>query len=250
VNDIVDPLIQYRKGVFPFYPSHWALRLRSLWTPDELELLARAQDLAQRSRSLAEQASSAWYGRSAVFGLAASLGVARERRAQAEVEMQLEAATHERDFQSTGPTPHFEREQLLARAAEVWRESSRLLHAMVSAVGGEYYHFLQPDQYVAGSKPLTPREQRVAYRPSSDWGKGVIQGYPYLLREGRKLAEEGIAYRDTTQIFAGEEGDIYIDTCCHLTPRGTQLLAAEILRTILERTQIEALRGGAGARDH
>jgi hypothetical protein len=94
--------------------------------------------------------------------------------------------------------------------------------------GLRYLHFLQPNQYVEGSKPLSDAERASAYDPASDWCRGVRGGYPLLQAEGQGLRAEGIAFEDLTEIFKTQEATLYRDTCCHLDLEGNRQLAREV----------------------
>ena len=40
-------------------------------------------------------------------------------------------------------------------SARTWAESSFQMHAVASAKGIRYFHFLQPNQYIEGTKPMS-----------------------------------------------------------------------------------------------
>ena len=48
---------------------------------------------------------------------------------------------------------------------------------------------------------------------------GVEIGYPLLLRNGRKLKEQGVRFFDLTGIFKDHPEPIYVDSCCHSNQR-------------------------------
>ena len=47
-------------------------------------------------------------------------------------------------------------------AARVWYRDSLLLAGLAELGRADYYHFLQPNQYAPGSKPLSPEERKSA----------------------------------------------------------------------------------------
>ena len=63
---------------------------------------------------------------------------------------------------------------------DLWRDSSLQLARTCGANGIEYYHFLQPNQYFEGSKPLSAEEQRVAITEKLSYGSFVPAAYPLL----------------------------------------------------------------------
>ena len=65
------------------------------------------------------------------------------------------------------------------------------MHKLSLANQIEYFHFLQPNQYVRGSKILTEDERKVAYSESHPYKKGVESGYPRLVEAGKRLKDRG-----------------------------------------------------------
>ena len=115
-------------------------------------------------------------------------------------------------------------------AARFWYRSSLMLARLSEMAGAEYYHFLQPNQYVPDSKPLSPEEREIAWSLAAPEKPLVEQGYPLLQEFNRDLPRQGINYFDLTGIFADQPETLYKDTCCHLNEPGNELLAAEMAR--------------------
>ena len=106
------------------------------------------------------------------------------------------------------------------------------MHQLSEANGIEYYHFLQPNQYVPGSKPLHEQERRLAWSENSLYRKAVERGYPELIAKGRELREHGVAYTDLSPIFRDNDSFLYHDVCCHLNAEGNRLLGERIGQVI------------------
>lgn len=113
-------------------------------------------------------------------------------------------------------------------AVELWKASSRMVHAICRHRSIPYLHALQPNQYVSGSKPLSASETKIAIDPASDWGAIVRQSYHLLRRGGEDLAASGVPFLDLTQVFANTRENVYVDACCHVNPRGNDMMAAAI----------------------
>ena len=116
----------------------------------------------------------------------------------------------------------------LQESARLWYRSSVMLARLAAAAGADYYHFLQPNQYVPDSKPLSAWEREFAWIAGAQ--SYVRLGYPPLQEIGRDLPSQGVNYFDLTGIFAARPETLYRDTCCHLNERGNELLAAEMVR--------------------
>ncbi len=119
--------------------------------------------------------------------------------------------------------PAFDTDELV----KIWRRSSEEIELLARARGFAYLHVLQPNQYLSGSKPLTPEELRVAVGDST---------YPYRLPIETlysALQFQGTAVRhtlDLRQLFRENSETLYRDLCCHLNNRGVDLLARAIVR--------------------
>jgi len=120
-----------------------------------------------------------------------------------------------------------QRERLPERA-RIWYRSSAMLARLAALAGADYYHFLQPNQYVPGAKPLSAWEREFAW--SADRQSRMEPGYPLLQAVSRDLPSQGVNYFDLTGIFADHPETRYVDDCCHLNRRGNELLAAEMVR--------------------
>lgn len=121
--------------------------------------------------------------------------------------------------------------------AAIWRDSSLQLHRLCVANGIDYYHVLQPNQYVEGSKPLSAQEREVAIDREHVYGRHAAAGYAALRPAGEELLGAGVAYADLTGVFAEQESALYIDDCCHFNELGNQLLARAIGEFVLAHTE-------------
>jgi len=123
-------------------------------------------------------------------------------------------------------------EEVLAEATELWDRSSIQMWKTCRSNGSVYVHILQPNQYLAGSKPLDAKERRMEWPPDFPHRLAAEQGYPLLIAAGEGLERLGVPFRDLTRIFESERGTIYVDPCCHYNQRGNDMLAAEIGRFV------------------
>ena len=143
-------------------------------------------------------------------------------------------------FEETGPFfAYKDIRQLYDDAAAVWFRSSVLIDQLARENNMEYYHFLQPNQYVKGSKVLTEAEKRQAYSERTKTSQSAIIGYPILIKQGRKLLERNIKFVDATMVFAKEKETVYIDICCHYNECGKEVLAAYMMDKIVQNPRIK-----------
>ncbi len=108
------------------------------------------------------------------------------------------------------------------------------MQKLATANGSSYLHFLQPNQYLKGSKPLHAEEIDKAYNEENRYRRGVELGYPKLIELGKELRREGVHFYDLTMIFADHDESLYVDDCCHLGKEGYGIIASFIAERISE----------------
>ena len=96
----------------------------------------------------------------------------------------------------------------------------------------EYFHFLQPNQYVKGSKLFSEDERKIAILEGYAYQKPAVEGYPYLINAGKKLQQNGVPFYDLTRMFEDKEEILYVDACCHLNQQGYDYVVQEIAKII------------------
>lgn len=118
--------------------------------------------------------------------------------------------------------------------AAYWERSSLLMHELATARGIPYLHFLQPNQYLPGSKTFSSEERTIAFSSDSPYRRWVPLAYPLLREAGVRLRNQGVDFKDLSKIFTGVRETVYKDDCCHMNARGnayiSEAVGAEILR--------------------
>ena len=218
----------FKNGVFPFLPQWWDKRVgltrAEVLQAGQIGILRREQ---ARRAAAGETSLLRW---SAVFGLAHRWRQERIAAAILQRNRRLAAAATDYSFEKHGPGNWPGRDELFPEAARVWYRGSLLLARLAEVAGADYYHFLQPSQYVPGAKPLSRAERGGAYKPEGGYGAAAIKGYPLLRQFNPDLQRPGLHYFDLTGIFVDRPETLYIDDCCHLNDRGYELLAAAMVR--------------------
>ena len=75
------------------------------------------------------------------------------------------AAPSDSSYGVTGPVwPIPDEASLYKFLAFLWKQSSLQMKHLCDAGGIRYAHFLQPNQYIEGSKPMTAAERKIAPR--------------------------------------------------------------------------------------
>lgn len=108
-----------------------------------------------------------------------------------------------------------------------------------------FFHFLQPNQYDRGSKPLSDEERDRYVR--NDWFDQITPEYRALEAMSAALSREGVASYSLTDLFAHVPETTYSDECCHLNERGVELLNRAIAERVLASGRLEAIPPGVAA---
>jgi hypothetical protein len=232
-------------GINLFFPRSWKLRITDNPAPQELALMGKVkyfQDIKQKR--LTDLAAS-MFNISATYGLIKMVQFFinnKEIYDSATKLFTLQRKSPKR-FDESGPLEQYANvSEMYAASADVWYRCSLLINSLAKDKGFEYYHFLQPDQYLAGSKKLTPEEKRIAYNKKHLYRQPVVVGYPMLIARGKMLLKHKVNFFDTTMIFANINETVYSDDCCHFNKRGNQIVADYIIQEISRHSKLDKLK--------
>ncbi len=227
-NELLFSYRNFRAGLFPFYPASWDWP--NHWTTEEIALVGQIRVLRD------EQAELRRAGRVRPFHFSAAYGLINRYRRQSvanrisQLNYTLTETQSGYSLERHGPRWNFpDVSAVHQEAVRVWYRSSALLAYSAKAAGADYYHFLQPNQYMPDAKPLSAEELELYIDPERMAQVNYAQTYPLLVKFGKELQQRGINYFDLTRIFADHPETLYRDDCCHLNYRGSELLAAAML---------------------
>jgi hypothetical protein len=234
-NEVALPVVENKPaGVFPSFPRDWGTRVLERRDTALLRRMGEVvylqeidSDWAKRfaaipwcyspTARLVWSVRHEWLSRSIISGYRDTIEL-REKH---------------RSFTAQGPSETFaDLPALLRHCVGVWKRSSLELAKVCDGLGIEYYDFLQPNQYLPGSKPMNELERSLTVESAYPARAAIEAGYPMLIEAGRELSASGVRFHDLTQIFAHETQPTYRDNCCHLTPTGNELLAVALARAI------------------
>jgi len=138
-----------------------------------------------------------------------------------------------------GPPAQFESDDaIFDDSVEIWRRASFQLWQLCRSHGVAYLHVLQPNQYVAGSKPFTPSERKVALRASHNPTRIAAEaGYTRMIDVGASLVEAGLPFPDISERV---DKPIYRDHCCHYHRLGYTMIASRIAEELGLTSDVEA----------
>jgi hypothetical protein len=236
-NEIALPVCENNGTVFAAYPRMWDARTLELVDPRVNAASFHLLQARGTRQELAQNICRSWFRWSPTFNLVWML---RDMYWQNEL-VELETVIRQHKF---GPNPRFSGSgprQLYANEAEmydhvcdIWKQASLQLNHLCRGNGTLYVHFLQPNQYLPGSKPMGAKEREERVVESQQYGKSIARGYPLLMRAGQQLREQGIRFWDLTMLFANVDDPIYVDEFCHYNAQGNEMLARAIAARMIE----------------
>jgi hypothetical protein len=237
-NDIVLPVAENTpKGVYPYYPRlHWfrtgnlkdetMLALMGTIALNKKKRMEYARFFSKGALRFSVLANLVW--RSCDIYLARKKYLPEKKLADYKIRKNAKL-----EYESTGPSFHYDTDQDLYKdLARVWSTASLQMDQLCKANTIDYFHFLQPNQYVAGSKPMTPEEMKIAWSDGHSYKRGVEQGYPDLMARGEWLLNKKVNFHDLTMIFFNNAEVLYRDMCCHLNEKGYNLTVDKIMEAI------------------
>ena len=235
-NEIVLPYVEnYEAGVNPFFPRSWEMRISENPPPQVAAAMVKLKYLQDiKQKRLAELSGSMFNG-SAAYGLIKMVQLIINNRDIYKSSMALldVQKVSKKSFAESGPVTHYANDTKMFEAvADVWYRCSLLMNDLANDNGFAYYHILQPDQYLEGSKRLSREEKRLAYNEKHIYRQPVIIGYPLLQARGRMLVKHHVNFFDATMVFANIKETIYTDDCCHFNRKGKQIMADYIIQEI------------------
>ena len=230
------PSDHVRKGVFVHYPRNWYMRTAKRFGREMRAEMLESVDARETRTDWAAAFSAAPLRFSMAANLLWWFGDRRleHRISGAQARLAGLQASPER-YEVSGPQrSHPTPRDLYEDLAGVWSNSSKGMHRLAESVGARYWHFLQPNQYAPGSKPMTPEESQVAFRPGFPGRRPVELGYPVLRERARELEAAGVRFHDLSMLFRDEREPRYVDACCHLNEDGYEALGEAMARRIRE----------------
>jgi hypothetical protein len=227
-----------RIDVPEFFPRDWAPMVEARATPEYLQLAGKLALLREQRHSAAQDAGRLWW--SALAQVAWLVG---DRRQTLLIADAVQAVAEHRQAGTSragrGPGASPSLPEALERMALVWMQCSKSLDAVCRAHGAAYYHFLQPNQYVPGSKPIGAGEAKVAVAAKHQYREGVELGYPLLEQRIPELTAAGVRFTDLRWLLRDHPEPLYVDTCCHLNEAGYEILARRAAAVIRRHLDLE-----------
>ena len=230
-NELFFSYVNYNNDIFPFFPDDWEKMV--FLSRDQIALAGQIRAARDQLDQLQQAIPPAPFRYSALYGLLHRYQIQQAETRILQLDAELSSERSARTLERHGPpVPFHNAAQVHQEAVRVWYRSSALLSRLAAAGGADYYHFLQPNQYIPNSKPLSPEELRKYHHPSNIKLTDYDLTYPLFTQFGQDLQQQGVHYFDLAQIFNDHPETLYNDGCCHLNRRGYELLAAAMVQRL------------------
>lgn len=232
-NDVAVTYDEVRRGSFVAYPRDWGLLVAAAFDPARAKRIARIGALEEARVNWAQRFDASPLGATATLSLVRMAVDRQLERALQQTRRDLaELPAGAWGYRELGPGRPLDDQEVVERSVALWFNASRALAALCAGAGLRYHHFLQPNQYDRGSKPLAVEERARSYREDSPYRVPVELAYPRLRAAGVELTRQGVPFTDLSRIFESEPRPLYDDDCCHLSPTGNAALGEAIGRTL------------------
>jgi len=226
-------------GLHPAFPKSWNHRVSSSITKDHLRAYSRKFELLQSRANLAKKVSTfpmRWSPLANFMWKIIDPGYVRRVAAtDAQIDQLGSTDKNNRDFayEALGPDYDLKSWQEVAEfSADQWADSSLAMRDLAEGNGARYFHFLQPNQYIKGAKILSAEEQKIAILKTGGYGNVYKQSFPILQQRFSSLISQGVHFHDLTYMFENTPDTLYVDNCCHLNPKGYDIVSRKLSEII------------------
>jgi hypothetical protein len=120
---------------------------------------------------------------------------------------------------------------------DVWLRCSQQMKLLAAVNHATYLHVVQPNAFY--TKPPVARREGPATL-TYYYNIGINGGYSLMAERGETLRSNGIA--SAVDLFDGQPDGVYVDNCCHFTPRAegelVRFIVAELERQLAVKAQL------------
>ncbi|WP_307785798.1 hypothetical protein [Okeania sp. KiyG1] len=129
-------------------------------------------------------------------------------------------------------SPQLEKSELYKIMAEHWKKASIMMKQIAANNNILYFHILQPNQYYPTNRIYSEAEKKIAFDSDTPFKEATELGYPVLLNKIDDLKNNGVNIFNGVNILDNEKEIVYIDSCCHYTKTGENILSEYIANSI------------------
>ncbi|MGD1701354.1 hypothetical protein [Dapis sp. BLCC M229] len=128
--------------------------------------------------------------------------------------------------------PELEESELYETMAEHWKKASIMMQQIAANNNILYFHILQPNQYYPTNRIYSEAEKKIAFDSDSPFREATELGYPVLFGKIDDLKQNGVNFLNGVKILDDAKEIVYIDSCCHYTEVGENILSEFVANSI------------------
>lgn len=123
---------------------------------------------------------------------------------------------------------------------EYWADLMRHMQLIGREQGKPVLHFIQPNQYDRGSKPLSPEE--LEKHVAANNFDLVTREYARVEEMVGTLSADGVESHFLGDLFLEEQATVYSDSCCHFNEDGVRQLTAAVMDEVLASPSLDEIQ--------
>lgn len=236
-NEIFVPFVMAKNNMHPSYPLFWKQFIAD-FDSNEIRQIGRIEFLLDLKNFLAKAANFTTYSitSNVLWSFLDQIIDGSLSKSRITLTSAIKEKQQKKSFSSLGPDADYG--DLDEFSANLWSRSSIQLAKISDANRAKYFHFLQPNIHVRGSKNLSEKERTImsnlpVFIPPETTNL-ISKAYALLGARGGEISKSGGHFSNLSMLFKHEKGSVYIDAGGHLTPLGNSIMADYIAYTIIK----------------
>lgn len=238
-NEVLLGLDNAEGGTHPSYPDRgrWTSLVQGdLADPETFRLFREVVDHRDAAKRVADGVERWGLSHSYLLGRLSAWRFHRERAAWLDARERFVAHVGDGAVGKwmSGPPLEGGEATALGSSIAIWERATRDLHSLCAGRSIPFFHVLQPNPAVSGSKPLSA-DERVFLAASPRWVHAAEIGYPLLFEASERLRGLGVDMIDGTRTFALVDATVYRDAG-HLSKEGERRFADFLAKELIGRS--------------
>ena len=233
-NDVAIGNSNHESGVDPIFPSvaiMWGIG--TTLAPDDRggDFYRTAADIIDSKYAVIRHTDAANAARFGLSYLTDKFWISHYTKKKAKAELRYQVLV------VLSPTGHARVNRLLGidmpvdpkadgveRSFDIWLDADQAMAGLSKSAGARYVHVIQPNQYYS-KKRFSDEEAKIALAMPKDNSAriGAERGYALFEQRADLLKSRGII--SGVAIFDDQTAPMYVDSCCHYTRAGEDILA-------------------------
>lgn len=223
-----------KNNIYPFYPRYWKKYVKKGYSKKDFEVSYKLNKIRGKMWNLIKRVKSSTFRFSNFYTYLLWLEYNWYNKQIIELNTERIGAETQWSLASHGPDITYNNDSVFFKdMAKKWQNASLQMNVICKANNIEFHHFIQPNQYIEGSKILSEveLEKYISSVDSGTVGYAAKIGFPYIMKHGKEI-EDSINIHSLVYLFKNTKETVYRDPWCHLNELGNKLMAIEIAKKV------------------